>query len=145
MHHSVEVAGKLRFMCEVMGLIPNGLMSLEGKLGKCRIDDRLIVSRKPVGKLRRDTLWPRQQFLVIRLEPASLDHILQAVAAAGVELEDDGILHVYMEHNGAIEFGAHDWYSGCVVTGPAVPASLLARLQQEGVIDSFCPEPDLAL
>ena len=109
MHHSVEALDKLRFMREAMGLLPGGLMSLEGKLGKLRVDDRLVVSRAPVGKLRRDTLWPRQQFAVIRLEPASLDHILQGVAAAGVELEDDGILHVYMEHNGAIEFGAHDW------------------------------------
>ncbi len=132
-------------MREVMALLHDGLMSLEGKLGKCRIDDRLIVSRKPVGKLRRDTMWPHQQFLAVRLEPASLDHILNEVAAAGVELQDDGVLHVYMEHRGAIEFGAHDWYNGCAITGPAVPTALLARLQQEGVIDSFRQEPDIAL
>ena len=144
MHYSAEVKNKLRFMREVMGLLPGGLMSLEGNLRKACFDDRLLASRKPIGKLKRDTFWPRLDFLVIRLEPTALDDILTGVAAVGLEKEDDGILHVYMERNGAIEFAAHDWYDGCAVIGHSIPVALLEKLQLRGVVDSFRPEPGIS-
>jgi hypothetical protein len=48
------------------------------------------------------------------------------------------IIHVQIERNGALEFGAYDNFRPkCTVTYPRVSATLLDELKAKGVLRSF--------
>lgn len=69
---------------------------------------------------------------------------MEQIAAVGVEIEDDGIIHIAIESEGELQLGAYDNLGeGCVFTGPAVPPSQLEQWRARGLITSFMPEPKL--
>ncbi len=45
-----------------------GQMSLEGDLSKCKFAENLVAAQEDFGILKRITLYPRQDFVVLRLE-----------------------------------------------------------------------------
>ena len=120
-----------RFMREFTG----GQMSLEGDLSKCKFADEMVVARDAIGLLKRSTLYPRQDFVVLRLEPESIAPILKEVLVAGLSR---AIIHVQIEHGGALQLGAYDnFHPDCVVAGPAISDSLLADLKSKHVLRDF--------
>jgi hypothetical protein len=110
---------------------------VEGNLSHCRFTEDLIVSRDETNVLKRNTLWPRQDFVVLRLTPESVAPILEQMTAAGLKR---AIIHVQIERNGVLELGAYDnFHPECVVTGPGVSASLLDELRESSVLLDFQP------
>jgi hypothetical protein len=101
----------LRLMDELAG---DARISLEGDLSHCRFSDDLIVSHDETDVLRRNTRWPRQDFVVVRLTPASAVPIFKQVMSAGLKR---AIIHVQIERNGVLELGAYDnFHTESVVT-----------------------------
>jgi hypothetical protein len=110
-------------------------MSLEGNLSQCHFADDVVLAREEMGVLRRNTLYPRQDFVVVRLEPETVAPILKQVMAAGLSR---AIIHVQIERVGVLQLGAYDnFHPGCVVTGPGVSAVLLSELLSQGVLRDF--------
>ncbi len=121
-----------RLMDEFAG---GGRMSLEGDLSRCNFADDVVLSREEVGVLKRNTLYPRQDFVVLRLEPETVAPIFKQVLVAGLSR---AIIHVQIERAGALQLGAYDnFYPQCVVTGPGVSATLLSELKSKGVLRGF--------
>jgi hypothetical protein len=114
---------------------PGGQMSLEGDLSKCKFADEVVVARDEVGQLKRSTLYPHQDFVVLRLGPENIATIFKAVLAAGLSR---AIIHVQIEHGGVLQLGAYDnFHPDCVVAGPAISESLLADLKSKHVLRDF--------
>jgi hypothetical protein len=112
-----------------------GQISLEGDLSQCKFADDLVVSVEAMGLLVRNTLFPRQDFIVLRLEPETVAPIFKQVMAAGLSR---AIIHVQIERAGVLQLGAYDNFdNGCVVTGPGVSAALLAELKSKNVLRDF--------
>ncbi len=74
---------------------------------------------------------------MLRLEPATVAPILKGIMAAGLSR---AILHVQIERGGVLQLGAYDNFDPeCVMTGPAVDATLLAELKAAGILRDFRP------
>jgi hypothetical protein len=94
-----------------------------------------VLGREEVGLLRRNTLYPRQGFVVLRLEPETVAPIFKQVVAAGLSR---AIIHVQIERAGVLQLGAYDnFHPGFVVTGPGVSAALLSDLQSKCFLRDF--------
>jgi hypothetical protein len=121
-----------RLMVELAG---DAQLSLEGDLSRCRFTDDVVIARDKTGTLKRNTIAPRQDFVVLRLSPETVDPIFKQVMAAGLK---QAISHVQIERNGVPELGAYDnFHPECVVTGPGVSSILLVELKNANVLRGF--------
>ena len=112
-------------------------MSVEGDRSRCRFTDDLVLSRDAIGTLNRNTIWPRLDFIVLRLEPETVAPILKQAMSAGIKR---GIRHIQIESNGMKQLGAYDNFDPeCVVTGSQVSPGLLEAMKVAGIIRSFKP------
>ncbi len=119
-------------MVELAG---NTHMSIEGDLSHCRFTDDLVVTRDETAILKRNTIVPKQDFVVVRLTPESVSPIFKQIMAAGLKR---AIIHVQIERNGVLELSACDnFHPDCVVTGPGVSAALLDELKNKNVLRDF--------
>ena len=80
-------------------------ISLEGDLSHCRFTEDVIVSRDETDLLKRNTLWLRQDFVVLRLTPETVASIFKQVMAAGLKR---AIIHVQIERHGLLTFVAFE-------------------------------------
>jgi hypothetical protein len=88
--------------------------------------------------LRRGTLQPRLDFLVLPLTPALLSTIERAIESKISFSRYAGIVHVQIEKDGEIAFAAYDhFHEDCVIAYPAVPVALLKELVEKRVLHSF--------
>jgi predicted ThiF/HesA family dinucleotide-utilizing enzyme len=128
-----------RLMTELAG---DARVSFEGDLSRCVFPEHLIVSREEIGAVKRSTLAPELDFVVVRLTADAVAPIFKQVMAAGLTR---GIIHVQIEVAGVLELGAYDhFHADCVVTGPRVTMELLEELRSTGVLRGFeIAEPDI--
>jgi hypothetical protein len=133
--HWLNVRDKPGFLQRLMVEFAGGRMSLEGDLSKCKFADDLVLGNEEVDLLKRNTLYPRQDFIVLRLQPATIGPIFKQIMAAGLSR---AIVHVQIEHAGELQLGAYDnFHSDCVVTGSGVSESLLTELKAKSVLRDF--------
>ena len=111
-------------------------MSLEGDLSRLTFPAELAPSVEETSALARHTSHPRQDFLVIPLEPQDVPAILTAILADGRFMKD--VTHIQIEKNGRLEFGSYDnFHPECVVCFHGISTDLLNRLKGSGVIRSW--------
>ena len=112
-------------------------ISFEGRLAECRDLYALPgASEVETTVLRRNTLFPRQDFVVLPLEAPTLRPILDVVLPAGRLVRD--IVHVQIERGGVLQVGSYDsFHPRCIVCGDGVPVTLLANLKDSGVLRSW--------
>jgi hypothetical protein len=88
-----------------------------------------------LGLLKRNTIWPKQGFVIVKLESETIDSIFQEVTAAGLS---QAIIHIQIERSGILELGAYNnFHPECVGTGPEVPVSLLSELKSKNILRDF--------
>lgn len=136
--HRLEVRKNAALFHHLISQLAGGaILSLEGDLSRCKFDPRLIAATDEVGLLKRNTTWPRQDFIALYLEPENVDAILKEAMAAGFK---NGIIHIQVERHGELQFGCYDNFStGGVWTGSDIRTSFLNDLQSTGVIASYQP------
>jgi hypothetical protein len=118
-------------------LVGGAHISFEGDLSRCRGLLTLPgASTEETEDLRRQTLYPVQEFVVLPLEPETVRPILAEVLPEGRVVRD--IIHVQIERAGRLAFGAYDnFHRDCLVCWPAVPQELLEQLRVNGVLRSW--------
>ena len=123
-------------------LAGNANISFEGDLSRCRLSIIAGVTQSESDVLTRNTIAPRQDFIMIPLEPHTIRPILNEILPEARVVHD--IIHVQIEKNGEMAFAAYDCFhtDGCVVSWSAVPEALLDELQFKGVLKSFQPAPN---
>ena len=127
-----KVALLRRLMDEFAG---GGRLSLEGDLSKCSFREEQVLAREELGVLKRNTLWPKEDFIVLRLEPETVTPIFKQIVAAGLSR---AIVHVQIEQAGTLQLGAYDnFHPECVVAGPAITVELLCDLKSKNVLRDF--------
>ena len=99
MNHWPVVRDKPAFLRRLMDEFAGGRMSLEGDLSRCAFPAEVVLARDEDGILRRNTLAPRQDFVVLRLEPDAAAAIFRQVMAAGLSR---AIIHVQIERAGVL-------------------------------------------
>jgi hypothetical protein len=134
--HRLEVRKNAAFFRHVLSQLAGGaVLSLEGDLSQCKFDPHLVAATDETGLLKRNTIWPRQDFVALHLEPDNVDAIFKEAMAAGFKR---GIIHIQVERKGELQFASYDNFSpGGVWAGPSVPESFLQDLRSTGVIANY--------
>ena len=116
----------------------NASISFEGRLSNTRLVKIAGGRFEETEVLRRRTLQPRLDFLVLPLTPVSLSNIEKAIDPKVAFNRDAGIVHVQIEKHGQIAFAAYDqFHQDNVVAYAAVPIALLNELVTKRVLYSF--------
>jgi hypothetical protein len=114
----------------------NAHISFEGRLSECQLDEIPGSTDQETPILKRNTLVPRQDFIIVPLEPNTLRPILDRVLPEGRVVHD--VIHVQIEKNGKLEFGAYDnFHPECIEAGSGVPETVLKDLKSRGVLKSY--------
>jgi hypothetical protein len=111
-------------------------ISLEGDLSRCSFPSSLNPSGEETPALRRNTAYPKQDFVVLPLTPESIAPIFKQVMAAGLKR---AIIHIQIEKAGELQFGSYDnFHHECIVGfPPGVTPEFLNQLQSSGVVRSW--------
>src|SRR5262249_5634068 len=126
------VRDKSRFVLAIMEeLAGNAHMSFEGRLNQLRLASIPGASEEETLALKRNTIWPKQDFIVVPLEPSLETAILSVIGGTF----PSSIIHIQIEKAGILEFGAYDnFYPECIFFGSAVSQTLLDSLISQGVL-----------
>jgi hypothetical protein len=100
-----KILDKRRSLISAMEkLLGNSRISLEGDLSRTGICDLAEVTREETLILRRNTLWPKQDFVVLPLE---LDRVKEIISAVGGTIPK-ALHHIEIEKDGRLEPGVYD-------------------------------------
>jgi hypothetical protein len=130
-----QVLDKQRLFRLVMDeLAGDAHISFEGNLYGLRLHGFPGASEEETDSLKRNTSWPKQDFVVVPLEVDSIGTILVAIGGALPKQ----IIHVQIEKAGVLQFGAYDHFQpGCIVFGSMVNRRFLEALVSQGTMNTF--------
>jgi hypothetical protein len=129
-----DKAGLLTHMMRF--LAGNARVSFEGNLSRCQFPQAIGSSGEEDSILRRQTIWPRQDFIVLPLEHDTIRPILEVVLPENRYLGD--IVHIQIEKDTQLQFGSYDQFDhNCIVCFLGVPPKFLDELQERGIIRSW--------
>ncbi|USN98311.1 MAG: hypothetical protein H6810_09015 [Phycisphaeraceae bacterium] len=121
-------------------LAGDGHISFEGDLLRCVFPEHLGANDEETDALCRNTLVPRQDFVVLPLKPESVVPILDVVLPARRYI--DAIIHIQIERDGELRFGSYDNFHRDCIGCRGIDPALLDRLESSGVIRSWRIAPD---
>ena len=115
-------------------LAGNSHISFEGDLQHFNLMKFAGASANETNVLKRNTLSPTQEFVVIPLSPSMGQQLLAAISRAVPRR----ILHIQIERDGVLQFAAYDSFdSDCLVWGPALKAEFFESLVSQGVLETM--------
>ena len=132
MHTGWVIKDKRVFLLAIMEeLAGNARISFEGDLSGLGLLSIEGASQEETRALRRNTLWPRQDFIVVPLEPSATKKILSAIGGTLPRK----IIHIQIEKAGILEFATYDnFHPECIVFGHSVNHDFLEALISRRVL-----------
>jgi hypothetical protein len=132
---SWKVLDKTRFLLALMEeLAGNAHVSFEGDLANLKLLNLAGVSQEPTDILRRNTLRPKLDFAIVPLETHTSKSIIAAIGGTIPR----AIIHIQIEKNGVLQFGAYDnFHPECISFGPAVTPQIIDSLVGQKLIRPF--------
>jgi len=116
-------------------------ISFEGKLSHTELVKFDGVSEEEDSVLKRGTLWPKLDFLILSMTTENLPIITKAIRSK-IAFGDRGIIHVQIARHGKMAFAAYDcFHRDCVVAYSGVSIELLDQLTHERVIHGYKRAP----
>jgi hypothetical protein len=127
-----KVRDKRRFLAAALAeLAGDAQVSFEGDLSMTSLSDVPGASNDETQVLKRGTLWPKQDFVVLPLE---VEMVLPIMAAVGGTVPR-GLIHVQVQKEGRLQLGLYDNFDpNCIFLGPGLTPSFIATLQEVGVL-----------
>ena len=118
-------------------------IAFEGNLARTELFRFEGVSYQETGLLRRATTAPPLDFVVLPLTPAGAPEIEKAIRSKIAFAGYRGIIHVQIECEGEIVFGAYDNFGkeSVVVTG-SISMDMLDDLVKDRTLRSYAPVSD---
>ncbi|HET7872797.1 MAG TPA: hypothetical protein VFL42_09825 [Terriglobales bacterium] len=112
-------------------LAGNAHMSFEGDLKAFSILKFPASGYTETTVLKRHTIWPKQDFVVVPLEASSGPAILNAIGGRVPRR----IMHFQIEKAGVLEFGAYDSFDPeCLFFGPALQGPFQESAISRGLV-----------
>ncbi len=104
-------------------------ISFEGNLSSLRLTHLTGASEEETPALRRNTIWPKQNFVVLPLEAGHSKAINSAIGGTIPK----AILHIQIEREGRLELGIYDNFQG-IACGSALGSQFFEQLQSAGIV-----------
>jgi hypothetical protein len=109
-------------------------ISFEGDLGALSVTSLPGVSAEETTVLRRNTLWPKKDFVILPLEPDLTDGIINVIGGTVPK----AILHIQIEKAGRLELSLCDSFDPrAMFFGPSLPANFLFRFEAEAILKKW--------
>ena len=133
--HLYKIRDKRRFLMAAMReLAGTARISFEGDLSTTAVAQLAGASADETEILKRNTLWPKQDFVVLPLETDLVGAIIAVVGGTVPR----GIFHIQIEKGNRLELGLYD---NCAPKasffGPSLTPSFFANLQGDGIISQW--------
>ncbi len=134
-----KVKDKRRLLLALMEELAGGAhISFEGDLRGLTLLSILGASEEPTAALKRNTLCPKQDFVVVPLEPSMGQKIIAAIGGT----VSGAIIHIQIEKDGQLQFGAYDnFYPECIYFGSAVKEAIIQSLVSQNIMRPFTERP----
>jgi hypothetical protein len=118
---------------------PDGAsISFEGHLGQSNLMTIADATDEERGVLKRGTIFPRPDFIVLPLTAQSLQDIEDSIHAKLPFSGGRGLIHVQIEKDGQLAFAAYDsFHPGTVIASDVIPEEFFEKLVAERVISSY--------
>lgn len=110
-------------------------ISFEGELSQTELAEMQDVTHEEVGMLKRATLSPKLDFLVLPLKQDNVAAIEKAILSK-IAFGNRGLIHVQIEQNGQLAFAAYDGFQH-VAASSKVQSSLLDELTKTRVLHKY--------
>ena len=111
-------------------------ISFEGDLSRCQFPATILSSTDEDSILTRQTISPRQDFIILPLEHDTIRPSLDVVLPDNRYMED--IIHIQIEKRGELQFGSYDqFHHDCIVCFLGVSTKFLDELKQTGILRSW--------
>jgi len=118
-------------MAALRELAGSAFVSFEGDLSGTALIGATSASDDQTKALKRNTLWPKQDFVVLPLEAETVGSIMTAVGGTAPR----SILHIQVEKDGRLELGLYDNFAPRgMFFGSAVTPQFIETLQNENVL-----------
>jgi hypothetical protein len=133
------VRDKRRLLLAMMEeLAGNAHISFEGDLSGLQLLSTPGASREETPALKRNTLWPRQDFVILPLEPSMSKTIVSAIGGTIPR----AIIHIQFERNALLQFAAYDnFHPKCIVFGNGVKQEVLESLVSQNILRPYTERP----
>src|SRR5271156_1916199 len=127
-----KVRDKRRFLAAALAELAGvAQVSFEGNLSGTSLSDVAGASSDETQVLKRNTLWPKQDFVVLPLEAEMVRPIMAAVGGTVPR----GLIHVQVQKDGRLQLGLYDNFAPeFMFFGPGLTPSFIATLQEDGVL-----------
>ncbi len=127
-----KVEDRHRLLAEVAEkLAGNAHISFEGSLSVLNLAELPGASDSETNVLRRNTIWPKQDFLVFPLEKSTFEVISRRM---GYRVPSR-IIHIQIEKNGILESGAYDNFDADSITwGPALVGAFIESMVSKEIL-----------
>jgi hypothetical protein len=113
-------------------------ISFEGDLSALPLSSIPGASQEETGVLRRNTLWPKQDFIVLPLEPSTSKTIISAIGRTVPKT----IIHIQIEKGGTLKFAAYDnFHPQCIILHSTVKPAFLESLVSESIVRPYTERP----
>ena len=134
-----KVLDKRRLLLAVMEELAGGAhVSFEGDLRGLTLLSISGAPEEPTAVLKRNTLWPKQDFLVVPLEPSMDQKIIAAIGGT----VPGAIIHIQIEKDGQLQFGAYDnFHPQCIFFGTGVKQAFLESLVAQSIMSPYTERP----
>jgi len=132
----VDIRDKPAFLLAAMRLLAGGAhVSFEGDLSGCDFSLILESSSQETRTLLRNTAFPRKDFLILPLEPQTIDVVMKSVPPADLVRK---VHHIQIEKGGRLELGVYDqFHPDTSWVGEAFSAELLDSLRAKTILRSW--------
>ena len=122
--------------------VGDGRASFEGDLQHLGIGDLPGATYDESDLLRRQTRWPRQDFVILPISVETLSTLKRSLGVSGLFKDGGALNHVQVEHHGRLLLRACDnVHRQCVAAYEPVPIALLDELVSVGVLRSYRRNP----
>jgi hypothetical protein len=130
-----KVQDKRRLLLAMMEELAGAAhVSFEGDLRGLTLSSIPGASVEPTAALKRNTLWPKQDFVVVPLEPSMERKIIAAIGGS----VPGAIIHIQIEKDGQLQFGAYDnFYPESIYFGGAVNESVIKLLVSQNIMRPY--------
>jgi hypothetical protein len=109
-------------------------ISFEGDLSILGLVGLPGASQIETSVLKRNTLWPQQDFVIVPLEPSAIEAIFTRIGGTVPRT----VHHIQIEKGGRLEFGAYDnFYPECIFLGCAITQTFIDSQISEGTLRSL--------
>jgi len=114
----------------------NSKVSLEGHLQEFGLLGRSDASTEETPALKRNTIYPPYDFVVLPITADVKAALKKNLSSPGIFSRNGALVHVQIERDGELVFGAYDqFHKDCVVVH--APEALVAKLHCKGILRAY--------